>query len=166
MDVFEVIKKRRSVREFSDKAVSKEDLKKIIDAARFAPTARGEEPWECVVVTAPEQLRRIADEADHGRFIGRASACVALYCNDTKYYLEDGCAATENILLAAAGLGIGSCWVAGDKKEYAPRISRILGVPAGLKLVSLVALGFPADGSALREKDKRPLSSLLHWERF
>jgi nitroreductase len=165
-DVFEVIKKRRSIREFADKTVSKEDLKKIIDAARFSPTARGEEPWEFIVVTSSEQLGRIAQEAEHGRFIARAGACVAVYCKDTKYYLEDGCAATQNILLAAAALGLGSCWVAGDKKEYAPRISRMLGVPAGFRLVSLVALGFPADASALREKDKRPLSDLLHWDRY
>lgn len=165
-DIFEVMKKRRSIREYAPKAVSKEDIEKIIDAARFAPTARGEQPWEFIVVTSPELLRRIADLAEHGRFIARAAACVAVYCRDTKYYLEDGCAATENILLAAASLGIGSCWVAGDKKEYGLPVSRLLGVPDGFKLVSLCALGFPADVSALKEKDKRPVSTLLHWEHF
>ncbi|MEK7408612.1 MAG: nitroreductase family protein, partial [Acidobacteriota bacterium] len=87
----------------------------------------------------------------------------AALCKDTKYYLEDGSAATENILLAAHARGLGACWVAGDKKPYAPRILALVGAPAGYKLISLVPVGHPAEQPA---KDKRPLSEMLHWERF
>ena len=88
---------------------------------------------------------------------------IAVFCKDCKYFLEDGSAATQNILLAAHGLGIGSCWIAGDKKDYAPEVADILGVPAGFRLISLVALGYPAEQP---QKAKRPLSEVLHWERF
>ncbi|MFH0763243.1 MAG: nitroreductase family protein, partial [Candidatus Omnitrophota bacterium] len=93
-------------------------------------------------------------------------ACIAVFCADTKYYLEDGCAATQNLLLAAAGYGIGSCWVAGDKKPYCSEVAKLLGAPDSLKLVSLVALGYPASEASLKEASKKALNQLLHWEKF
>jgi len=66
--------------------------------------------------------------------------------------------------LAATALGVGSCWVAGDKKPYCGRISQILGVPEGYKLIALIALGYEAGTPTI--KSKRPLAEVLHWEKF
>ncbi len=166
MDIIEVIKTRRSVREYKDERIAKDALEKVVDAARFAPTARGVEPWEFIVVTQSETLKKLADLAENGRFVAKASACIAVFCGDTKYYLEDGCAATENILIAAASLVIGSCWVAGDKKPYCGQVNNLLNVPDSFKLVSLIALGYPLSKDNFRIKDKRPLTNVIHWERF
>ena len=166
MDAIEVLKKRRSVRVFQDKAIAKADLEAIADAARFAPTARNVQPWEFVVITDGKILSKIAELAENGRFIASVKVCIAVFCTDTKYYLEDGCAATVNILNAAAALGIGSCWVAGDKKPYCSEIAQLLSAPPALKLVSLIALGYPQDKNSFRLVDKRPLNELLHWEKF
>ena len=166
MDAIELIKVRRSIREYQDKPIAKEILEKIVDAARFAPTARGVEPWEFIVIIKPDTLKELAGLADNGRFILQAKACIAVFCKDTKYYLEDGCAATENILLAAASLGIGSCWVAGDKKPYCPSVAKLLGVGDTLKLVSLISLGYPKTQNAFKVTEKRSLQELLHWEKF
>ncbi|MCX7661205.1 MAG: nitroreductase family protein, partial [Candidatus Omnitrophica bacterium] len=75
-------------------------------------------------------------------------------------------AATQNILLTSWYFGIGSCWVAGDKKPYAENIREIVGVPLGFKLVSLIALGYPADKKDKSAVNKRLLKELIHWERF
>ena len=166
MDAIKVLKNRRSVRLFLDKPIVKEDLESLIDVARFAPTARNVQPWEFVVVTDKKVLTKIANLAENGRFISGAGACIAVFCAETKYYLEDGCAATVNILNAAAALGIGSCWVAGDKKDYADTVLQLLSLPSGYKLISLIALGYPKDKDAFRVTDKRPLKELIHWERF
>jgi nitroreductase len=164
MDTFDAIKTRHSIRQFSDKPIPKEALEKIADCGRLAPTARKEEPWEFVVVTKKDTLSAMGQAADHGPFIKSAAAAIAVCCRDTKYYLEDGCAATENMLIAAASLGIGSCWVAGDKKPYCARMLELVGAPAGMKLVSIIALGYPAkDPGPLQ---KRPLKDVLRWERF
>ena len=104
--------------------------------------------------------------AENGRFISGAKACIAVFCADTKYYLEDGAAATVNILNAAAALGIGSCWVAGDKKDYCDEIRKLLCAPMGYKLVSLIALGYPQDENCFKLVDKKPLRDLMHWESF
>ena len=164
MDFFEAVKRRSSVREYASTPVARGDLEKIIDCARLSPTARGEEPWEFVVVTDKEKIKELGEMTDHGKFLSRGQAAVAVISKDTKYYLEDCSAATENILLGAAALGIGSCWVAGDKKGYAADIKRALSVPREYKLVSLIALGYP--GGPPSSHPKRALEDTLHWERF
>ncbi|MCM8795397.1 MAG: nitroreductase family protein [Candidatus Omnitrophica bacterium] len=166
MEVNTAIKIRRSIREYQDKPISKEILEQLIDAARFAPTARNIQPWEFVIITKEETLKKLAELADNGRFIAQAKACIAIFCQDTKYYLEDGCAATQNILLMAVSLGLGSCWVAGDKKPYCLAVANLLGVPAELKLVSLIALGYPAPNHGFKIAPKRDLKELIHWEKF
>ncbi|MCG2713375.1 MAG: nitroreductase family protein, partial [Candidatus Omnitrophica bacterium] len=141
-------------------------LEEIVDVARFAPTARNVQPWEFVVVTDKHKLTELAKLAENGRFMAGAAACIAVFCVDTKYYLEDGCAATCSILLAATALGIGSCWVAGDKKPYASQVNALLSASEDMKLISLIALGYPQEKDRFKSLDKRQLKELLHWEKF
>ncbi|NIM05438.1 MAG: nitroreductase family protein [Armatimonadetes bacterium] len=164
MDAIEAIKSRRSCREFLPDAVDKAVIKDIIDCARFAPTGWGKQPWEFVVVTDKAMRERIAEIAYYGRFIAQAPVCVAVYCRPTTFYLEDGCAATQNILLAATAHGLGSCWVGGDKQEFADKLHAPLGVEEDLKLICLIAIGHPAKPAGKAEK--RPLAEVLHWEQF
>ena len=163
MDAIEVLKTRRSVRAYAREPVPRKIIEDLVDCGRLAATAINIQPWEFVVVTDREVLRSIAQTTDHGKFIADAPVCVAVLCRDTKYYLEDGSAATENILLAAHAHGLGSCWVAGDKKPYASKICRLVGAPQGYKLVSLIPIGYPAESP---EKTKRPLSDVLHWDKY
>jgi len=166
MENLELLKFRRSIRSFSSKKVSRADLETMVDAARFASTARNVQPWEFVVVTDKQRLVEFAKLAENGRFMAQAVACIAVFCADTKYYLEDGCAATCNILLAATALGIGSCWIAGDKKPYCQQINTLLNAPLGMKLISLIALGYPQDKDVFKIIEKRSSKELLHWEKF
>jgi len=164
MDALEAIEKRQSIRSFEDKPLSKDILEKIVNTGRLAATARNVQPWEFVVVTDRDKLKEIAELTDYGKFIAEAAACIAVFCQDTKYYLEDGSAATQNMLVAATALGVGSCWVAGDKKPYCGKIASLLGVPEGVKLVSLIALGYPKEVSG--RASKRALSEVIHWEKY
>lgn len=164
METRAAIKRRASVREFEDASLPRDTIRKIINAGRLAPTARGEEPWEFVAVTDKLTREKIAQITDHGKFIAQAACCIAVFCRDTKYYLEDGCAATENMLIAATDLGVASCWVAGDKKPYSSSINTLLKVPSGFKLVSMIALGFSC--GKIIPHPKRPLKDILHWEKF
>lgn len=164
MDAMECLKTRRSVRNFSGKGIPKDALEDITDAGRLAPTANNLQPWEFIAVTDKETRKKIAATTDWGKFIAEAAACVVVLSKDTKYYIEDGSAATQNIMLAAWARGIGTCWVAGDKKAYAGKILEMLGVPAGYKLVSLIAAGYPKakPGAA----SKRALKEVLHCEKW
>lgn len=164
MDLLETIRQRHSVRAYDSKPVSEEILKQIVDAGRLAATARNEQPWEFVVIRNKTRLETLGNQADHGRFIADAPACIAVFCRDSKYYLEDGSAAMQNMLLAVTALGLGACWVAGDKKAYADEVRDQLGVPGEYKLVALMPLGYLKAEPV--KKSKRDLEDVIHWETF
>jgi nitroreductase len=166
MNVVEALKLRKSVRLYKDELISKENLEKIVDSARLAPSARGVWPWEFIVVTDKGILCKFSEIMENARFLAQAAACIVVFCSDTKYYLEDGCAATENILICAASLGIGSCWIAGDKKPYAKDVAKILSVPGDLKLVSIVSLGYAEKDDTADQRKRRGLSEVIHWNKF
>ncbi len=164
MDVITAIKERASVRQFSSRKVTDDLLIQLVDAGRRAPSGRNVQPVEFVVVTDPDIKGKLAQLCDYGKFLAEASAAIVVYSKDTKYYLEDGCAAVENILLAATGLGLGSCWIAGDKKPYTPEIDRIVKAPDGYRLIAIIAVGYAAQ--PVRQKEKRPIEQVLHWQHF
>ncbi len=166
METIEAIQNRYSCRSYRADPVSSELLMKLVDAGRLAPSGRGEQPWVFVVVTDVSTLKELARLAESGPHIGRAAACIGVFClRDAKYGLEDCCAASENILLAAADLGLGACWIAGDKKSYAGQVADLLNAPPGMKLISLISLGFPADEMP-KDRKRRPLKEVLHWQGF
>ena len=111
-ELVQMMKSRRSVRQFENKPIPWEIIKDILDCARLAPTAINIQPWLFGAVTDPELKRQISELTDYGKFIKDCAVCFAVFTDSsTKYFLEDGCAATENILLACTAYGIGSCWV-------------------------------------------------------
>lgn len=165
MELLQAVRARVSVREYTERAIDRGILMTLVDAGRRAPSARAVEPWEFVVIAEDESLAALGQmTAPNGAFIQHAAAAIVVLCQDTKYYLEDGVAATENILLAAAGAGLGACWIAGDKKEYAASVARYLHAPHDVKLVSIIALGYPAQPP--EQKKQRTLEKVVHWEKF
>jgi nitroreductase len=166
VEAIDVLLKRRSIRVFKEELIERKELEKIVEAGRFAPTARNVQPWQFVVVTNKDTLKELAVLADNGKFLAGGAAAIVVLCLDTKYYLEDGCSATVNMLNAAASLGIASCWVAGDKKEYSSGVLKLLKAPEGFKLISIIALGYPKEESAFRKAEKKPLQDILRWEKF
>jgi nitroreductase len=158
------IKERRCIRQYSEKPVEKGILKELIDAARLAPSGMNVQPWEFVVITDRKMLAKLAEKKKYGHFIQKAAACVVVFCKDTKYFLEDGCNSSMNILLAAKSFGIGGCWVAGHGKEYEEDVKKLLDVPEDYHLISILPLGYPAEQPEAH--DKRELDEVLHWEKF
>ena len=99
----------------------------------------------------------------HASFIAEVPACVAVICRQTSFYVEDGSAATMNMLLAAKAHGLGSCWISGDKQPYADAVRDLLGGKPGQKFFSLITLGHPTERPV---KEKRAIESVLHWEKL
>lgn len=164
MDLLDVLKSRRSIRRYKDQPVPEHLLSEILDCARLAPTAINIQPWLIGCVTDKVLLERLASATDHGAFIKNSAACFAVFCEkDKKYYLEDGCAATMNIITAAAARGLGTCWVAGDKKLYTEAVRTLLEVPDSYTLVSLVAAGYPDEAP---EPAKKALSAVSFRDTF
>ena len=111
--ILEFFEKRSSVRAFTAQEVTAEAIENIIHAASLAPTARNVQPWAFIVVRDEAMRSQIARlTAKNAPFIAEAPVCIAIACQDTRYYLEDGCSATTQLLLCAALMGLGACWVA------------------------------------------------------
>lgn len=165
MNTIELIKMRHSIRKFIDKPISKEILTDLVDCGRLAPTANNNQPWQFLIVTDKKALEFISEKATYGKFIKTAQACIIVFCDKANSHcLEDGAAATENIIIAAKSYGIGTCWVAGYNRTYEKDISDYLKVPEGLRMISIVPLGYPVCES--QKTSKKPLLDVLHWERF
>jgi nitroreductase len=141
-----IIRSRHSVRKFREKEIEELIIHDAVECARLAPTAMNRQPWLIGVIHDKAIRKEIAALTDNGKFIEQAPVCFAIFGErDAVYYLEDCCAATQTLILALQGYGVGTCWVAGDKKGYAEEVRRCLQVPERYRLVSLVAAGYPAD---------------------
>jgi nitroreductase len=159
-----VIKSRHSVRKFKTDPVDDHAIQDAVECALQAPTAMNHQPYIFVVVKQKETLAKIAGLADHGKFIADSAASFAVFGEKKEtYYLEDCCAATENLILALQAYGVCSCWVAGDKKSYAEPVRELLGVPGKYTLVSLVAAGYPAEVPLAK---KKPVNTIVFMEKY
>jgi nitroreductase len=163
MDAISCVKLRRSIRAFEPRPVPDEIVADVVDCGRLAATAMNEQPWTFVAVREASSRRRIAEIIGHSGFVAEAPVVIAVLCRRTDYFVEDGSAATENMLIGATAHGLGSCWIAGHKMAYADELLRLLGAPEDQALVSMVAVGFPAEAPS---PEKRPLSEVLRWDRY
>ncbi len=164
MNAIECLKTRRSVRVYRADDVPQAVVEDVVDCGRLAPTAMNQQPWTFVVVRAAATRAALAEITGRGgAFLAQAPVCVAVFCRPTDFYVEDGSAATQNLMLAARAHGLGSCWVGGDKLPHAARVSELLGAPPDQRLFSLVALGHAAEEP---RPEKRPLADVLRLERF
>jgi len=168
MEVFEAILQRRSIRKFTAEPVSREQLEKLLEAARWAPSAGNLQPWVFVAVTAPETREALAAAAYGQRFVAEAPAVIAVVAappDDSPYgprgrdlyCLQDTAAAVQNMLLTAHALGLGTCWVGAFDERAA---AQVLGLGAGERPVALVPVGVPArEGRSSR----RPQAEVVRW---
>lgn len=162
MDTFKTIQMRRSIRDFTGEQIPISDLKKIINAGRLAPSGNNRQPWEFIVVTDRTILQRLSKAA---AWSADASAMIVVVMDPvSKYWVEDGSAAIENMLLAATALGYGSCWLQGNAKPHEAEFKLLLNIPENLKILTLIPIGVTAQWP--EDKEKRSMEDVLHWETF
>ncbi|MDD1657481.1 MAG: nitroreductase family protein [Methanomicrobiales archaeon] len=149
-----IIKSRRSVRNFKETRVPDDVVRDALECARQAPTAMNLQPWLVGIITERDTLQKIADLTDQGKFIAKAPILFAIFGErGQKYYLEDCSAFTMQLVLGLWSYGVGSCWVAGEKKPYCDAVRNLLQVPATHTLVSLLPAGYPAEMAAPLKKE-------------
>ncbi|MBS7647896.1 MAG: nitroreductase family protein [Candidatus Bathyarchaeia archaeon] len=163
MDLFEVIEKRRSIRKFKHAPIPNEDLKKILEAGRLAPSGGNRQPWRFIVVRNSETKRALAVAASNQMFIADADV-VVVALGDPKAlpkklpyklaetripYKQDPMIAVEHMVLAATDLGYGTCWIGAFNEED---VKKILKVPEDLAVIALLPIGVPAENPPPRPR--------------
>lgn len=145
-DILDIIKTRRSVRKYKDQAVTKEFIDKILEAARWAPSAINVQPVRFVVVQDSEIKKKVGDAARFyfliNNHVADAALIIAVCAKDKNYkWAPLDCAmASQNIMLEAHSLGLGSCFVGEFNEDKA---KEALGLPDKMKIFALITIGFP-----------------------
>ena len=162
MELFEAIEKRASVRQLVPAEIGEDDILKILDAARRAPSGMNVQPLEYVAIRDKDTIRKLEKVQS---FIGQASVVIAVVADQSsRFWLEDAAAATENMLLAITALGYASCWVEGTLIRQEQWAKELLGIPEDRRLIIMLPVGKPADSTA--QKEKKPLTDIAYSERY
>lgn len=165
MDILEVIKTRRSIRKYELEPISEDEINSILEAGRWAPSAGNSQPWKFIVIRSKDVRENIAEALPTGRFISDAPLGIAVALNPraSKRPVEDGAAATQNMLLEAHSLGLGACWIGcyGTEKEVI--VKRILDIPEEDRLLSVISIGHPAESP---ERTRRELQEITFTDKY
>jgi len=163
---FELIRGRRSVRKYEPKPIGDDKIALLVEALLRAPTSMGKNSWEFVIVTDSQLLGKLATAKPHGASFLKNAAVGVVVCADPQIsdvWVEDASIATTFVHLAAAALDLGSCWIQirnrphDDARTAGQYIAGVLGLPAHLEVLSIVAAGYPAE-----QKPGHPASKLQY----
>ena len=169
MELYEAIEKRYSVRAYEDTPVEQEKLDRILDAARLAPSGANHQPWKFVVVRDAATRKKLAPACNDQAFVAEAPVVIAGVGLESQRVMSCGVPgdpvdlgiAMEHIALAAAAEGLGTCWIGAFKQD---QVCKLLGVPAGAKVIEVMTLGYPADEP--RPKKRKAIGEIVCYEKF
>lgn len=165
MDILELIKTRRSVRKFTPEKVSEDEIGKLIEAGRWAPSSGNRQPWKFIIVTNRAKIQELSSVLTTGRFISEAPLAIAVVVDPTasRRYLEDGAAAIQNILLEAHAIGLGACWIGCYDAPQEDPARNLLNIPGSERLQAIIAVGHPVE---TQEKTRKHIDEIVFHESF
>jgi nitroreductase len=148
MNVFEAIKRRRSIRAFEDKPIGENKLLRVLEAGRLAPSAKNRQEWRYVLVRDKELRRKLAVACNNQYFIAEAPVVIVGCATMTDYVLTCGQPAytidltisMDHMSLQAVEEGLGTCWIGAFQEE---EVKKLLNVPPEMRVVEVMPLGYP-----------------------
>ena len=163
-DTFETIMKRRSVRKYQPKPMPDDDLRKILEAGRHAPSAANRQPWHFVVVQGAEERQKLAQACSGQTWLAEAAVIIAGIGKPAvseKWYPVDVAIAMENMILAATALGYGTCWIGAFDQD---QVKGVLGVPDDMTVVALTPVG--VSDAQPDARPRQPMSEFASLNRY
>jgi len=164
VQTWEAIRSRRNVRSFEDRPIADDHLDEILESGRRSPSSQNWQPWDFILVRRREQLLQLAHVWRGAGHVAHAAAAIALIAQRDRLQYDLG-QATMSIMLAAAGLGIGSGHAGVADQDLA---RGVLGFPADRFCAYLISLGYPAGRplALIRHPDRRPFDEVVHRDRW
>lgn len=164
MDVYDAVRTVLAVRNYQDKVIPAEVIRKIVEAGRLTASSMNLQPWHFIVVTERETLKELGALARTGPYIAQAPAAVAVAVEKkSKFGVSDASRAIQSMILTAWSEGIGSNWVGFMGLDGA---RPLLGIPDTLDVLSIVPFGYPAEKKDKGRKKRKPLSEVAHRGHF
>jgi nitroreductase len=157
-----LIEKRRSIRKFTDRAVEAEKVQSLIEAALRSPSSMHSQPWEFVVVQNRQTMQQLSLAKPHGSGFLKDATLGIVVCADpqrSSVWVEDAAIASIFIHLAAASIGLGSCWVQvrdrmhSDTQTAQEYVAAVLKIPEDRRILSIIGIGYPAERKAPHPKE-------------
>ncbi len=172
--VLETIRKRRSIRKFEYQDIPKETIQDILTAAFFSPSSSNRRPCHFVLVTDKGLIEKLSKARDGSSRFASGAPLVIVVCSDSEIagrWIEDSSIASIMIQLTATELGLGSCWIQirdtahNEEQSGEDYIREVLGIPSTIRVLNMIALGFPAQDRSPHEDDEF-MPERVHWEGF
>lgn len=173
MDLLEIMRKRRSIRQYTGEHIAEEAVNRILQAGLLSPSGRGVRPWEFIVVRDKSMLQAMAGCRVGAAEMLKGADCAIVVLGDgekTDVWVEDCSIAMSNMHLMADSLGVGSCWIQGRLRDAEEGTTEAclrtrLGFPANYRLEAILSLGMPAVRPEARKLEELPMEK-VHWEKF
>lgn len=168
MELIDIVKRRRSVREFQDKEISKDMIEMIIEAANFAPSACNFQLWKFIVVKDERIKNRLVDMGGAIFIKDAPLGILVLYDNQTNnieysVHIQSAAAAIQNMLLMADHMGLGGCWICQlpPKKQ----LRKLFGIPFYYDPIAYITLGYPKRYPKPHPRENR-ITDIISYDRF
>ena len=165
MDIEQCLKQRRTIRKFKNLDVSEEILSKLLNAARWSPSSRNQQPWNLITVRNRQTLKMISETASSGSFISQAPLAIGIVMKNADQPLMDAGRMLQQMELMAWSLGLGTCYVTFSPSER-EKISEILRVPIDADLITVLPFGYRTDSSGGKGVPRKKVSEIRHEEFF
>jgi nitroreductase len=168
--LYELVKRRKSIRRFTDTVVEQEKIDMLMKTALMAPTSKNSTPWHFILVKDKTMLNKLSESRNHGsQFAGSAALVIVVLADTTlsDVWVEDTSIVSSYIQLQAEELGLGSCWIQvrerikDDTQTTEEYIRGLLNIPVHLNVLNMIALGYRA-GERNPEKEEQMLSEKIH----
>jgi nitroreductase len=165
MDILEAIKGRRSIRKYKKDPLYEEQVTQILEAGRWAPSRGNSQPWKFIVLKNTQGRGDLAEAIPTGKFLAEASLGIAVVVDPkaSKHPEQEGAAAIQNMLLAAHGLGLGTCWISVHGTDCEEKAKQVLQIPDEEWLLSLISIGHPAEAP---EKGRKRLDEITFTDKY
>ncbi|MDY0363159.1 MAG: nitroreductase family protein [Bacilli bacterium] len=164
----EIINKRRSIRKYDNKIIEQEILEKIVRAGMQAPSAINQQPWHFFVIRDRDKLVELSKLTAYSKMLATASACILLvsdkrHVKASSMYSQDMAAATQNVLLEATYLGVGSCWIGiYGRVDRMEKIKKFMELEEFFEPFALVSLGYPENKEDLKFIDRYDVNKVTY----
>ncbi|MDH5703944.1 MAG: nitroreductase family protein [Aigarchaeota archaeon] len=167
--VLETIRRRRSARRFKDTPVGDDVIEVVLEAGRWAPSFSNLQPWKFIVVRNTDVKKKLQDIASKSvrAFEMQEAPAAIVVCVDPekepRHYVEDGSAATQNMMLATQSLGLATFWVGVFDTPQEPEVKKVLRIPETMRVISILPIGVAAES---RESGRMDLKKMVYHEEF